>query len=143
MFFCYPKRERQKKLLKASSGGLSFKSTRAQHDICRSSRFQQRWQSAWRELFRKALDNSKCFNLNYSFYAHLSPRRSSALFMVWRVNVRNQLQFTRNPPILIFAAMTSNKKYYLWSSKLILIMPAHIRVRSFQVALNNLCCMNL
>ena len=43
-------------------------------------RFQQRWQSDFRELFKKALDRSNCFSLNYNFYAYLSPRGSSALY---------------------------------------------------------------
>ena len=50
-------------------------------DMC-VGRFQQRWQSDFKELFKKALDRSKCFSLNYNFYASLSPRRSRALYGV-------------------------------------------------------------
>ena len=110
-------------------------------DYISVGRFQQRWQlSAWRELFKKALDRSKCFNLNYSFYSHLSPRRSSDLFTAWGVNVRDQLQFTRSKSSdPNFRCNYFKQKLYLSSSKLILILPAHIRVRSCQVVLKNLC----
>ena len=96
-----------------------------------------------RESCLRRLSTAQNVLASITIFTPPSAHAGQALSMVWRVNVRNQLQFPRNPPILIFAAMTSNKKLYPSSSKLILILPAHIRVRSFQVTLNNFCRMKL